>query len=203
MQIHPVILAGGSGTRLWPLSRESTPKQLLPLLSERTMLQQTVERARMVEEGAAPIVVCGTEHRFLVAEQLREIGVTPLAILLEPCGRNTAPAAAVAAMSLLAKDPEAVMLLMPADHAIADEAAFRQAVQRGLPCAAAGRLGQRDRDQRADGERGEDGDQQRPVGRARGAFLGRLTEASQRLRITPELGLGVDDPDLHLISPCI
>ncbi|HEX7643189.1 MAG TPA: mannose-1-phosphate guanylyltransferase/mannose-6-phosphate isomerase [Burkholderiaceae bacterium] len=140
MQIHPVILAGGSGTRLWPLSRESTPKQLLPLLSERTMLQQTVERARMVEEGAAPIVVCGTEHRFLVAEQLREIGVTPLAILLEPCGRNTAPAAAVAAMSLLAKDPEAVMLLMPADHAIADEAAFRQAVQRGLPCAAAGRL---------------------------------------------------------------
>lgn len=127
-RIHPVILSGGSGTRLWPLSRQSYPKQLLPLMSERTMLQETVARTASDPSFAAPIVVCSEEHRFLIAEQLQEIGVEPRRIVLEPVARNTAPAAAIAALLLVAEEPDAVMLVQPSDHHIADAPAFRKAV---------------------------------------------------------------------------
>jgi mannose-1-phosphate guanylyltransferase / mannose-6-phosphate isomerase len=137
MAIFPVILSGGSGTRLWPLSRSSLPKQLLALHGERTMIQETVLRARL-PEAAPPILLCNDGHRFLVAEQMQEIGVTPSAIVLEPVGRNTAPAAAVAALVAGESDPEAIILLLPSDHVVADEAAFKNAVAKAAAAAAAG-----------------------------------------------------------------
>ncbi len=138
--IVPVVLCGGSGTRLWPLSRALTPKQLLPLTGERTMLQETVLRTHDASRYAPPIVVCGEDHRFVVAEQLRLIGVAPEAIVLEPTGRNTAPAAGVAAAWILARHPDATMLVMPADHEIAEPAAFQTAIAHGRAAADAGRL---------------------------------------------------------------
>jgi mannose-1-phosphate guanylyltransferase/mannose-6-phosphate isomerase len=140
MPLHPVILSGGSGTRLWPLSRAALPKQLLPLAGTRTMLQETVLRLSGIAGIGAPLVVCNNDHRFLIAEQMREIGVEPQGIFLEPVGRNTAPAAAVAALTLLKRDPEAVMLLLPADHLIDDVPAFHAAVAEGMKAVAAGRL---------------------------------------------------------------
>jgi mannose-1-phosphate guanylyltransferase/mannose-6-phosphate isomerase len=140
MPLHPVILSGGSGTRLWPLSRAALPKQLLPLAGERTMLQETVQRLSGIAGIGAPLVVCNNDHRFLIAEQMREIGVEPLGIFLEPVGRNTAPAAAVAALTLLKRDPAAVMLLLPADHLIDDVPAFHAAVAEGTKAVAAGCL---------------------------------------------------------------
>src|SRR6187401_122762 len=118
--IHPVILSGGSGTRLWPMSRSLYPKQLLVLTGERSLLQETARRVAGDAGFAPPLIVANEEHRFIIAEQLREIGVTPEAILLEPVGRNTAPAACVAALRLAANDLDALMLVMPSDHAIAD-----------------------------------------------------------------------------------
>lgn len=139
-QIHPVILSGGSGTRLWPLSRASYPKQLLKLVSDRTLLQDTVTRGLLDVGFAAPLVVCNAEHRFLVGEQLEEIGVKPQALLLEPLARNTGPAIAAAALWLLRHDPEALMLVQPSDHVIASLPEFHHAVMQGMVAAQAGRL---------------------------------------------------------------
>jgi mannose-1-phosphate guanylyltransferase/mannose-6-phosphate isomerase len=144
----PVILSGGSGTRLWPLSRELYPKQLLPLVGKGTMLQETLARLAGLEGVASPIVVCNESHRFLVAEQLRETGKNGVAgdIVLEPVGRNTAPAIAIAALKAqmahdgrgAAADP--VLLVLPADHVIRDAKAFREAVAIGRKAAEEGKL---------------------------------------------------------------
>jgi mannose-1-phosphate guanylyltransferase/mannose-6-phosphate isomerase len=139
-QIHPVILSGGSGTRLWPLSREHYPKQLLQLVGDGTLLQQTVKRLDGMADIAAPVVVCNEEHRFLIGEQLRQIGRQPAALILEPAGRNTCPAATLAALSLAQGAGDPVMLIMPADHVIKDSAAFQAAIAQGLPLAQSGRL---------------------------------------------------------------
>jgi mannose-1-phosphate guanylyltransferase/mannose-6-phosphate isomerase len=139
-QIHPVILSGGAGTRLWPLSRASYPKQLLKLSSQRTMLQDTVARGLIDVGFAAPLLVCNEEHRFLVDDQLQQIGIKPQAILLEPKARNTGPAIAAAALWLLSRDPDALMLVQPSDHVIASPADFHRAVMRGLAAAQEGRL---------------------------------------------------------------
>ena len=141
----PVVLSGGSGTRLWPLSRELYPKQLLPLVGDRTMLQETLVRVQGIDGLAGPVLVCNESHRFMVAEQMQSIGVQPLAIVLEPVGRNTAPAAAVAALLTLQRaemspDHDPVLLVLPADHVIADADAFRDTVRLGLPAAQAGKL---------------------------------------------------------------
>ena len=139
----PVILSGGAGTRLWPLSRELYPKQFLPLVGERTMIQDTALRTAALAGAAPAIVVCNEAHRFLVAEQLRQIGIAPQAILLEPVGRNTAPAVAIAALTALAQakpDEEPLLLVLPADHVLTDVAAFTRAVESALPAAREGRF---------------------------------------------------------------
>lgn len=140
MALFPVILSGGAGTRLWPLSREALPKQFLNLVSSESLLQETLRRAAGIPAASGPIVVSNHEHRFLVAEQLRAAGVRPHTLFLEPEGKNTAPAIAVAAIRLLQEDPEAVMLILPADHHIPDAAAFRRAVSDALPAAQDGYL---------------------------------------------------------------
>lgn len=134
--ITPVIMAGGLGTRLWPLSRATHPKQFLALNGDRTMLQQTVERLSDIPTGEL-ITICNEQHRFLVAEQLREIEA-PGKIILEPVGRNTAPAIALAA--LLEKENDPLLLVLAADHVVADQAAFTEAVMKAVPLAEAGKL---------------------------------------------------------------
>jgi mannose-1-phosphate guanylyltransferase/mannose-6-phosphate isomerase len=138
--IHPVILSGGSGTRLWPMSRTLYPKQLLRLLGRHSLLQQTVRRVADGERFAAPVLVANEEHRFIIAEQLREIGVIPRALLLEPVGRNTAPAACVAALMLVESEAEPLMLVLPSDHRIGDREAFTAAVERAAAAARQGAL---------------------------------------------------------------
>ena len=143
VRLYPVILSGGSGSRLWPLSREEFPKQLQPLTSESSLLQETALRLGQNDGVAydlqAPIIVCNDAHRFVVAEQLRAVGIEPKAIIIEPQGRNTAPAAAVAAL-LLENEPDALMLVMPSDHLVRDPDAFRAAVAAAVPVAATGHL---------------------------------------------------------------
>ena len=138
--IYPVILSGGSGTRLWPMSRSAYPKQLLPLLSELSLLQESVRRTADPVHFAAPLILANDEHRFIIAEQLRQIEIKPQTIMLEPVARNTAPAAAAAASWLKRLDPAALMLIMPSDHSIADPAAFRAALETGMAVARTGKL---------------------------------------------------------------
>ena len=145
MALHPVILAGGSGTRLWPLSREYFPKPFLSVTGQRSMFQETVGRLNGVAGAADPIVVCNEEHRFLVAEHAREIGRSVSSIILEPVGRNTAPALTLAALALAdaslsphSNDP--VILVLPADHVIRDVPTFQRAVLRGASLADSGCL---------------------------------------------------------------
>ncbi|ALS93733.1 mannose-1-phosphate guanylyltransferase/mannose-6-phosphate isomerase [Xanthomonas oryzae] len=137
--VLPIILSGGSGTRLWPLSRESYPKQFLPLVGDKSMLQSTWLRAAPVA-AHAPIVVANEEHRFMAAEQLQQLGVKPSAILLEPKGRNTAPAIAVAALEATRDGADPLLLVMPSDHVIQNEAAFQAAVTAAAAAAEQGKL---------------------------------------------------------------
>lgn len=139
-RIHPVLLSGGAGTRLWPLSRAAYPKQFLALLGEHSLLQTTALRVADPDLFAPPVVVTNTDHRFIVAEQLRTVGIEPAAILLEPVPRNSAPAAVAAALHLLARDRDATLLLLAADHAMTRPEAFREAVRAALPAARAGRI---------------------------------------------------------------
>jgi len=139
LRIVPVILSGGSGTRLWPVSRESFPKQLWPLMSERTLMQETALRANG-PGFAPPIVVCNHEHRFLIAEQLREAGIGESRIVLEPVGRNSAPAIAAAAVLVAEENPDAVLWMMAADAAIADVPALHRALEAAASAARAGRI---------------------------------------------------------------
>ena len=143
-KLQPVLLSGGSGTRLWPLSREAYPKQFLPLAGDDTMLQATWLRVAALADAAhalnRPIVVAGEDHRFLVAEQLRQIGAPVPAILLEPIGRNTAPAIAAAALQAMAAGDDPLLLVLPSDHVVRDADAFRNAVRVAMPAAEAGAL---------------------------------------------------------------
>jgi mannose-1-phosphate guanylyltransferase/mannose-6-phosphate isomerase len=138
--IHPFILSGGSGTRLWPLSRKAYPKQFLALTGgDKSLFQMSCERFD-APAFASPIILGGNDHRFIIAEQMREIGVKPASIVLEPVGRNTAPAAAIAALVAAERSEDALLLLAPSDHIIADPEAFRQTVMRGVPAARDGAL---------------------------------------------------------------
>ncbi|EGX1470283.1 mannose-1-phosphate guanylyltransferase ManC, partial [Salmonella enterica] len=139
--ILPIILAGGSGSRLWPLSRTLYPKQFLCLKGDLTMLQTTICRLNGVE-CESPVVICNEQHRFIVAEQLRQLNKLTENIILEPAGRNTAPAIALAALAAARQhtDCDPLMLVLAADHAIANEGAFRDAVRSAMPYADAGKL---------------------------------------------------------------
>jgi mannose-1-phosphate guanylyltransferase / mannose-6-phosphate isomerase len=139
-RIFPVVLSGGSGSRLWPLSRESYPKQLLPLTGEKTLLQEAALRASDPERFAPLTIIANADHRFIIAEQLREIGAGAPKIVLEPSARNTAAAVAAAALLARREDPEALILVMPADHHVTDRAGFLATVDQGAQAARAGAL---------------------------------------------------------------
>ena len=125
--ITPVILSGGSGTRLWPLSRELYPKQFISLINDNSLFQNTI--LRLPDNLSDPLIVCNEEHRFIVAEQLRQIKSKTKGIILEPVGKNTAPAIAIAAMSLLNKNHDPILLILSADHLIKDSKKFQDSIQ--------------------------------------------------------------------------
>lgn len=137
--ILPVIMAGGSGSRLWPLSRTHYPKQFIPLVNEYSMLQNTVTRLEQLST-LSPIVICNNEHRFMIAEQLREMNINDSSIILEPIGRNTAPAIALAAFKAISNGDDPLLLVLAADHVIKNELAFTDAVNLATPEALKGRL---------------------------------------------------------------
>ena len=137
--IHPILLSGGFGSSLWPISRESYPKQLLSLVGNQTMIQDTARRVTG-SRFSAPLVICNEDHRFIIAEQFRQGDQMPSAIVLEPVGRNTAAAAAVAALIVAEEDPDALLLLLPSDHIIRDITGFHTAIEMATPAASAGYL---------------------------------------------------------------
>ncbi|MBD3786067.1 MAG: mannose-1-phosphate guanylyltransferase/mannose-6-phosphate isomerase [Sphingomonadales bacterium] len=137
--IHPVILCGGSGTRLWPLSRKAFPKQFAPLVGDQSLFQASARRLSG-PDFASPVVVTGSDFRFIVTEQLAEAGIAPGPILIEPEARNTAPAILAAALVVAQSDPQGVLLVAPSDHAMSDPEAFRASVRAGLPAVAAGQI---------------------------------------------------------------
>ena len=132
--IIPVILCGGTGTRLWPLSRSSFPKQFLPLTSnsDNSLLQLTIQRIKHLNGIQDPIIICNEEHRFIVAEEMRKISIKPKAILLEPFGRNTAPAIALAALKALKTEKDPLLLILSADHVIEMVDKFIMAIEAGI-----------------------------------------------------------------------
>ena len=142
--LYPVIMAGGSGTRLWPLSREQHPKQFFPIVDDESMLQQTVRRLDGLTSVEMPLIVCNEAHRFFAVDQLRAVGVSPLGIIIEPEGRNTAPALTLAALRLLemgdSREHDPIVLAMPGDHLVRDVVAFHEAVEAGRALAARGWL---------------------------------------------------------------
>lgn len=141
--VTPVILCGGSGTRLWPVSRRSYPKQFAPLMGEQSLFQASAQRLRGASSGiafAAPMVMTTGDFRFIVTEQLAAAGVDPGAILIEPDMRNTASSVLAATLQVLRTDPDAVLLVAPSDHVILDDHAFRAAVARGLQAVDAGQM---------------------------------------------------------------
>lgn len=140
IEIVPVILCGGSGTRLWPLSRKTFPKQFLSLVTTKSMFQETGLRALSIPFASAPYVVCGDDYRFLVAEQLRELKCSNAKLILEPIARNTAPALAAAALSIVEENPDAIMMVLPSDHQISDLNAFLDAAKTAADCAKQGLL---------------------------------------------------------------
>lgn len=140
MAIIPVILSGGSGTRLWPLSREAYPKQFLQLFDHHSLFQSTLLRLKGMEGVGAPLIICNDQHRFVVAEQAQGVGVALSGIILEPVGRNTAPAVAAACAFAMETHPDAVLLILPADHLILDLVAFQQAIGQGFGYAQSGHV---------------------------------------------------------------
>ena len=140
--VIPIILCGGSGTRLWPLSRESYPKQFLSLISKKgkSLLQETQERILDLKDILDPILICNEEHRFIVAEQMRSININPYAILLEPFGKNTAPAIALAAIKALEKENDPILLVLASDHDIKNKPEFLKAIKKGVDLASKEKL---------------------------------------------------------------
>ena len=140
MKVIPVILSGGSGTRLWPLSRKDRPKQYLSLMGNHTMLQETILRLEGLDYLASPIIICNKDHRFIVAEQCKEINITNPTIMLEPVGRNTAPAIAAAAVQSIRKSDKSILLILSADHVIKNVENFHKAIKRAVKQAENGKL---------------------------------------------------------------